>query len=196
MNAQFVKSSQTIRECPQTSKPEFAFIGRSNVGKSSLINMLTGNSRLAKTSGTPGKTQTINHFLIDDSYYIVDLPGYGYAKAPQTQREKWINATNEYLLKRENLMCVFVLLDSRIKPQQSDLDFMEFLGLNGIPMARVFTKTDKIGKNVLAEAVKRYDDIMLVSWESLPDTFLTSSVSGMGKEELIEFLWKISLSTR
>ena len=143
-SAAFIKSSPTIKECPAPVKPEFGFIGRSNVGKSSLINMLTGWSKLAKTSVQPGKTRTINHFFVNDSWYLVDLPGYGYAKVPVKLREKWVRATEEYILKRENLVSLFVLLDVRHKPQRSDLEFMEFIGLNQIPFARVFTKSDKL----------------------------------------------------
>src|SRR5512137_697238 len=138
-SATFIKSSPTLKECPVTTKPEFGFIGRSNVGKSSLINMLTGFSRLAKTSVQPGKTRTINHFIVNDDWYLVDLPGYGYAKVPVKQREKWVRETENYIIKRDNLVCLFVLLDSRLKPQQSDLKFMEFLGISQIPFARVFT---------------------------------------------------------
>src|SRR5512133_558125 len=143
-SATFIKSSPSLKDCPKPDRPEFGFIGRSNVGKSSLINMLTGWSKLAKTSSQPGKTRTINHFLVNDSWYLVDLPGYGYAKVAASQREKWNIASENYILKRENLVCLFVLIDSRHKPQASDLRFMEFLGTRGIPFARIFTKTDKI----------------------------------------------------
>ena len=146
-SAAFVKSSPTLKDCPAPTKPEFGFIGRSNVGKSSLINMLTGWSKLAKTSVQPGKTRTINHFIVNDRWYLVDLPGYGYAKVPVKLREKWAKATENYILKRENLVCLFVLLDTRLKPQKSDLTFMEFLGINQIPFARVFTKSDKLSRH-------------------------------------------------
>lgn len=143
-SAVFIKSSPTIKECPPPAKPEFGFIGRSNVGKSSLINMLTGWSRLAKTSVQPGKTRTINHFAVNDSWYLVDLPGYGYAKVPVALREKWVKATQNYIIKRDNLVCLFVLLDSRHKPQRSDLDFMEFLGLNEIPLRGYSQKATRL----------------------------------------------------
>ena len=148
-SATFVKSSPTLRECPASTKPEFGFIGRSNVGKSSLINMITGWSKLAKTSVKPGKTRTINHFIINEKWYLVDLPGYGYAKVPVKLREKWVKETENYILRRENLVCLFVLLDSRLTPQKSDLGFMEFLGNKQIPFARVFTKSDKLSKIAL-----------------------------------------------
>jgi GTP-binding protein len=168
--------------------PEFGFIGRSNVGKSSLINLLTGNSHLAKISGNPGKTRTINHFLINGNWYLVDLPGYGYAKVPVRMREKWIKAVEEYILKRENLVCLFVLLDSRHEPQKSDLLFMEFLGNNQVPFARVFTKTDKLTPGDLKKSVHNYDLEMFKIWESLPATFLASVVKRTGREEILEFI--------
>jgi GTP-binding protein len=169
-------------------KPEFGFIGRSNVGKSSLINMLTGFSKLAKTSSHPGKTRTINHFIVNESWYLVDLPGYGYAKVPVTQREEWNNASENYILKRENLVCLFVLIDSRHKPQLSDLRFMEFLGTGGIPFARIFTKTDKISSSLLEKSIQLYDNIMLEKWESLPVTFLSSAVKGNGRDEILAYI--------
>jgi GTP-binding protein len=187
-SATFIKSSPTLRECPETAKPEFGFIGRSNVGKSSLINMLTGWSKLAKTSVQPGKTRTINHFYINESWYLVDLPGYGYAKVPVRLREKWVKATENYILKRENLVSLFVLLDSRIKPQRSDLEFMEFLGTNQIPFARVFTKSDKLSKTALEESVKLYNTEMDKNWESLPVSFISSSVNGSGRDEILNYI--------
>jgi len=186
--ATFVKSSPTLKDCPETTLPEFGFIGRSNVGKSSLINMITGYSKLAKISCEPGKTRSINHFLINESWYLVDLPGYGYAKVPVKMRDKWVEATRNYIIKRENLMALFVLIDSRLKPQKSDLEFMEFLGNSGIPFVRVFTKTDKLGQEQLTKILKEYDELMLENWESLPITFLTSSTKRSGKEELINFI--------
>lgn len=186
--ATFVKSSPTLRECPQPDKPEFAFIGRSNVGKSSLINMLTGFSKLAKTSAEPGKTRHINHFIINDQWYLVDLPGYGYARVPAALRDKWIKETENYVVKRENLLLLFVLIDSRIKPQPSDLRFMEFLGLNQIAFARIFTKTDKLTASALRKAINEYDSVMLEAWESLPVTFVTSAVSTAGREEILDYI--------
>jgi len=187
-SASFIKSSPTLKECPPTKKPEFGFIGRSNVGKSSLINMLTGWSKLAKISVQPGKTRTINHFYINDSWYLVDLPGYGYAKVPIKLRENWVKATENYIMKRENLVCLFVLLDSRLKPQRSDLEFMEFLGNNEIPFARVFTKTDKLTKAALEESIIKYDTIMLENWDSLPVSFISSAVKGTGRDEILNYI--------
>jgi GTP-binding protein len=187
-SATFVKSSPTLKECPVSTKPEFGFIGRSNVGKSSLINMLTGWSKLAKISVQPGKTRTINHFYINDSWYLVDLPGYGYAKVPIKLREKWVKATENYILKRDNLVCLFVLLDSRHKPQRSDLEFMEFLGMKQIPFARVFTKSDKLSLISLEKSITLYDSEMLETWESLPASFISSAVNGAGRDEILDFI--------
>jgi GTP-binding protein len=187
-SASFVKSSTTLKQCPDTTAPEFGFIGRSNVGKSSLINMLTGWSRLAKISGNPGKTRTINHFLINDNWYLVDLPGYGYAKVPATMREKWVKATKDYILRRENLLCLFVLIDSRLKPQKYDAEFMEFLGINEIPFARVFTKTDKLSNAELERSIKTYDKEMMSKWELLPLTFVTSAVDKRGRDDILNFI--------
>jgi GTP-binding protein len=187
-SASFIRSSPSLKQCPDAVKPEFGFIGRSNVGKSSLINMLTGYSRLAKISGNPGKTRTINHFLINESWFLVDLPGYGYAKLPVKMREKWHRATEEFILKRENLVCLFVLIDSRHKPQNSDLSFMEFLGRNDIPFARVFTKSDKLKADVLEKSIHFYDNEMLKIWESLPSTFISSTVNKTGREDILNFI--------
>ncbi|MGA1978217.1 MAG: ribosome biogenesis GTP-binding protein YihA/YsxC [Bacteroidales bacterium] len=187
-SAIYVKSSATLLQCPVSSKPEFGFIGRSNVGKSSLINMLTGRSRLARISREPGKTRTINHFLINNEWNLVDLPGYGYARVPANLREKWWRSARDYIINRDNLICLFVLIDSRHKPQKSDIDFMEFLGNSMIPFARVFTKSDKIGKDALRDSVKLYDGVMLEKWESLPSTFITSSRSGVGRKEILGFI--------
>lgn len=187
-SASFLKSSTSIVQCPAPDKPEFGFIGRSNVGKSSLINMITGWSKLAKTSGNPGKTKTINHFVINDSWYLVDLPGYGYARVPQKIRDKWIESFKEYIIKRDNLICLFVLIDSRHKPQKSDMTFMEFLGINQIPFARVFTKSDKMTQGALKKAINMYDNEMLNMWESLPPTFITSAVNSRGREDILDFI--------
>jgi GTP-binding protein len=187
-SAAFVKSSPTIKECPVPDRPEFGFIGRSNVGKSSLINMLTGWSKLAKTSVQPGKTRTINHFIVNEKWYLVDLPGYGYAKVPVKLREKWVRSTNEYILKRENLICLFVLIDTRHKPQHSDLEFMEFLGLNSIPFARIFTKSDKLNNFELENSVNQYNSEMLKKWESIPDSFIASAVRGNGRDEILDYI--------
>ena len=187
-SATFIKSSETLKQCPLSSLPEFGFIGRSNVGKSSLINMLTGWSRLAKISVNPGKTRTINHFLINEKWHLVDLPGYGYAKVPIKLREKWQHNTREYIMKRDNLVCLFVLLDSRLKPQRSDISFMEYLGINQVPFVRVFTKSDKVGPDVLKDSVNRYNAEMLKKWESLPVTFITSSKNKEGRDEILGFI--------
>ncbi len=187
-SASFIGSSVTLTQCPEPVKPEFAFIGRSNVGKSSLINLLTGYSKLAKTSGNPGKTRTINHFLINQEWFLVDLPGYGYAKVSAGMREKWVKSSEEYILKRENLVCLFVLLDSRHEPQKSDMAFMGFLGINRVPFARVFTKTDKISGTALEKIRRVHDTEMLKVWETLPTTFISSSVDGTGKEEILSFI--------
>lgn len=187
-SARFISSSPALKQCPPPDKPEFGFIGRSNVGKSSLINMITGWSKLAKTSVQPGKTRTINHFLVNESWYLVDLPGYGYAKVSAGIREKWIGETRKYILKRENLVCLFVLIDSRHKPQPSDMEFMEFLGINRIPFARIFTKTDKISGTELERSMKQYDKEMLEHWESLPVTFISSAVKSEGRSEILGFI--------
>jgi GTP-binding protein len=187
-SARFIKSSPSIKECPAPSMPEFGFIGRSNVGKSSLINMLTGFSKLAKTSVQPGKTRTINHFLVNEEWYLVDLPGYGYARVAQKQRERWTRETEEYIMKRDILVCLFVLIDCRIKPQELDLKFMEMLGMNQIPFARIFTKSDKITMAAAEKSVRFYDDLMLETWESIPPTFISSTVKRSGREAILDFI--------
>ena len=181
-------SSTGISKCPKPDKPEFAFIGRSNVGKSSLINMLTGRNKLAKTSVQPGKTRTINHFLINTAWFIADLPGYGYAKVSKTERVKFSKFISEYLTKRDNLMCLFVLLDSRHGPMRVDLEFMERLGRDGIPFARVFTKADKLSSSAVGSNIELHDGEMLKMWESLPNTFITSAKNGNGREEILSFI--------
>jgi GTP-binding protein len=186
--ATFIKSSPGLKDCPPPVRPEYGFIGRSNVGKSSLINMLTGWKGLAKISGEPGKTRTMNHFLINDKWYLVDLPGYGYAKVPVKLREKWVVATRNYILKRENLISLFVLLDPRVKPQRSDIEFMEFLGVNSIPFARVFTKSDKLTPLLLKKSIELYDQEMLKNWESLPVTFVASSVKREGRDIILQYI--------
>lgn len=186
--ASFTGSSVSLNQCPKPLKPEFGFIGRSNVGKSSLINLITGDPRLAKISSKPGKTRTINHFLINDKWYLVDLPGYGYARVSATDRAKWIKNTEEYILRRETLVCLFVVLDPRHEPQESDLLFMEFLGRNGIPFARVFTKTDKLSASQLEKSIDKYNKVLLETWESLPVTFMTSALKRRGREEVLGFI--------
>ncbi len=186
--AEFVISNTDISKCPEPKIPEYAFIGRSNVGKSSLINMLTSKKSLAKTSSSPGKTQLINHFIINEEWYLVDLPGYGYAKTSKTNRAKWSKFINQYLTKRENLMCVVVLVDSRLKPQKIDVEFMEFLGVNGIPFVIVFTKIDKLSSSAYQKNIAAYKREMLKTWESLPPLFKTSASTGYGREIFLDFI--------
>ena len=183
--ATFVVSNSDYRKCPDTKLPEYAFIGRSNVGKSSLINMLTGVKGLAKTSVKPGKTQLINHFLINDKWYLVDLPGYGYARTSKAARSQWQKMIVDYILKREQLASVFVLVDSRIPPQNIDLEFINFLGLNGVPLSIVFTKIDKQKQSEVAATVNRYKQILLETWEELPEMLMTSSVTRYGRDRLL-----------
>jgi len=195
-HAEFVKSSSRLEECPSADKSEFAFIGRSNVGKSSLINCLTNKKSLAKTSSTPGKTQLINHFIINDSWYLVDLPGYGYAKAGKKERLKWSKFTNDYILNRNNLLGVFVLIDSRLDAQKIDLEFMEWLAVNAIPFVMVFTKTDKLSSSALIKKLKKYQQVMLnKGWEEMPMSFQTSSTNQTGKEEILRFIEQVIQST-
>lgn len=184
--AEFVKSSPQVGQCPRPDKPEFAFIGRSNVGKSSLINMLTGKKDLAKTSAQPGKTQLINHFLINSDWYLVDLPGYGYAKISMSSRKMWQKMINNYLLQRENLLSVFVLVDSRLEPQKIDLEFINFLGENGVPLTIIFTKTDKQTAKKTAESVERFKQALSEYWEELPDILQTSSQNANGRDEVLD----------
>lgn len=193
-NAIFLKSATDYRKCPNPTLPEYAFIGRSNVGKSSLINKLTGSSHLAKTSSKPGKTQLINHFLINNEWYLVDLPGYGFAKVSKTIREEWDKMIQQYLKKRENLQCVFVLIDSRIEPQDSDLQFMEWLGISGIAFAMVFTKADKQTKNKTLSLIKEYKIKMSEIWEEIPPYFITSAETGEGRDEILKFIEEINVN--
>jgi len=186
--AEFVKSSPSLKECPKPDMPEYAFIGRSNVGKSSLINMLCMNGGLAKTSATPGKTRLINHYRINESWYLVDLPGYGYAKVSKKNRKDFNRTLFNYLVKRENLYCVFVLIDSRIPPQGNDMEFISHLGELQIPFAIVFTKTDKTTQKQVSDNTKLFKDEMLKTWEELPQCFYTSSATKRGREEILEFI--------
>lgn len=187
-SAKFLKSSTNLSQLPKESLPEFAFIGRSNVGKSSLINMLTGRKALAKISSKPGKTQLLNHFVIDEGWYLVDMPGYGYSKVSKVQKQKWGQMIEEYLLQRRNLVCVFVLIDSRIPPQTIDYDFIEWLGSNEIPLALIFTKSDKLSNNKLSASLKEHKNKMQQQWEELPISFISSSESGKGKSEILNFI--------
>ncbi len=190
--AEYLQSAVDWRKCPSPTLPEYAFIGRSNVGKSSLINMLTNNRSLAKTSSKPGKTQTINHFLIDKSWYLVDLPGYGYAGVSKTQREKWVVMIDQYLTQRENMQLVFVLIDSRLEPQNNDINFINKLGENGVPFALVFTKTDKISNSKVQRNVQLFKNKMLETWEEIPPYFLTSAETGKGREELYDYISELN----
>lgn len=191
-SAIFLKSSEKFDQLPVANLPEYAFVGRSNVGKSSLINKLCARRALAKTSGTPGKTQLMNHFLINEEWYLVDLPGYGYARVSKTDRQKFRTMITKYLIDRASLMNTFVLVDSRIPPQEIDLSFMEFLGENGLPFTIVFTKLDKVKPKALAAQQKVYEEALYKTWEELPPRLYTSSVTGKGVEELLEMIETIN----
>ena len=195
-SAIFSISSPNYKKCPADGRPEYAFIGRSNVGKSSLINMLTGVKGLAKTSGRPGKTQLINHFLINNEWYLVDLPGYGYARTSKTSRSQWGTMMRDYFLHREALTNVFVLIDSRIPPQRIDLEFISFLGTNGVPLALVFTKTDKEKQREVMANIKAMKQALSEQWEELPPMFLTSSLMGYGREALLDSIEQINEELR
>ena len=186
--AEFRCSSERITQVPKDSLRDIAFIGRSNVGKSSLINMLTGRNGLAKVSGTPGKTRLINHFRIDDAWYLVDLPGYGYARTSKSQRNEFSKLITDYVLRCEKMHYLFVLVDARLEPQKIDLRFIEMLGMNGIPFGIVFTKADKLSKTQLARNVGRYREVLSEQWEELPPMLVTSSERGTGRDELLEFI--------
>lgn len=187
-SATFVVSNTDYRKCPQTGLPEYAFIGRSNVGKSSLINMLTRQKDLAKTSGRPGKTQLINHFIINEEWYLVDLPGYGYARISKTARDKWQKMISDYFVNREQLINTFVLIDSRIPPQKIDLEFISFLGRNGVPLSIIFTKIDKEKQREIMANVKAFKKALSEEWEELPQMFLTSSVTGYGRDQVLDYI--------
>ena len=195
-SADFVISNTDINKCPKESIPEYAFIGRSNVGKSSLINMLTGRKSLAKISGKPGKTQLINHFKINENWFLVDLPGYGYAKVSKKNRSIFAKFIYEYLEKRENLICTFVLVDSRHEPQKIDMLFMEWLGKNQIPFVIVFTKMDKLSSSQLNKNTTKYKTEMLKTWEDIPQTFRSSAESGLGKIEILKFIQQTNASVK
>ena len=195
-SADFIISNTDIYKCPKEQIPEYAFIGRSNVGKSSLINMLTGRKSLAKTSGKPGKTQLINHFKINDNWFLVDLPGYGYAKVSKKNRSIFAKFIYEYLEKRENLICTFVLVDSRHEPQKIDMLFMEWLGQNQIPFVIVFTKMDKLSSSQLNKNITKYKTEMLKTWEDIPQTFRSSAESGLGKSEILKFIEQTNTSVK
>ncbi len=193
-SAEFEISNTDFRKCPENGKPEYAFIGRSNVGKSSLINMLTNHKGLAKTSATPGKTLLINHFLINDEWYIVDLPGYGYARRGKDEREKLAKIIKSYILGREQMTNLFVLVDSRHEPQKIDVEFLQWLGENGVPFSIVFTKMDKLGVVAGKQKVEAYQNHLLETWEELPPIFLTSSEDARGRNELLDYIEQINQS--
>lgn len=190
--ATYLQSEADWRKCPVPNLPEYAFIGRSNVGKSSLINMLVNNRNLAKTSSKPGKTQTINHFLINKNWYLVDLPGYGFAKTSKSNRAKWEKMISDYLLFRENLQLVFVLADARLEPQQIDIDFINNLGERGIPFAIIFTKTDKVSGGKAMSNIQKMKNRLSETWEELPPIMKSSALSGAGKEEILDFIEHIN----
>lgn len=187
-NVDFVGSWEHEHQCPKADKPEYAFIGRSNVGKSSLINMLTSRKSLARVSNTPGKTQTLNYFNVDDSWFLVDLPGYGYAKISKKMKDKWERMIEKFLMERRNLMCTFVLIDSRHDLQQIDMEFINWMGLRSIPFAIVYTKTDKLSRSQIDFNIDRIRTSLLQHWEELPDQFITSSEKAIGREEILEFI--------
>jgi len=193
-SAKFVISNSTLSGCPKDGLAEYAFIGRSNVGKSSLINMISNIKDLAKISSRPGKTLLINHFIVNNAWYIVDLPGYGFAKVSKNMRESLHKMVTDYVLNREELACLFVLIDSRLEPQQIDLDFLDFLGESGVPFAIVFTKIDKITQAQVASNVKKFKDSMLETWEELPVIFLTSSEKKKGAEEILQYIDEVNVS--
>ncbi len=187
-SVQFIKSSTSPGQCPLPDKAEFAFIGRSNVGKSSLINMLTARKNMAKISSTPGKTQLINHFLINDKWYLVDLPGYGWAKTSKENKTEWKIMIRDFLVKRENLALIFVLVDIRLDPQPIDTEFINWIGMQQIPFVIMFTKTDKISKNKVQHSVSKYKKVLLQTWDELPPVIITSAKTKTGKEEILNFI--------
>ena len=191
-SAEFELSNSDYKKCPDTNWKEYAFIGRSNVGKSSLINMLTNKRKLAKISSSPGKTQLVNHFRINNAWYLVDLPGYGYAKISKTAREKFGKLIRGYILNREQLMILFVLVDVRHDPQKIDLEFMDWLGEEAVPFAIVFTKADKLSSSKLSNSLKSYKEAMMENWESMPKTFVSSAVNKTGQEEILNYIGELN----
>ena len=187
-SAEFIKSSTTLAQCPEAKIPEFAFVGRSNVGKSSLINMLTGHNSLAKISSTPGKTQTINHFIINNEWYLVDMPGYGFAKTSRSKRKEWGEFVQNYIIARKTLANLFLLIDCRHEPQKNDMEFINWLGKNDIPFSIVFTKIDKLSGAKLNKNLNSYKQQLEQSWEKLPPIYSTSKMGNYGKEELLNYI--------
>ena len=192
--SEFIKSSSNYKDCPKDPMPEYAFIGRSNVGKSSLLNMLVNNKKLSKTSSKPGKTKLINHFMINKNYFLVDLPGYGWAKSSKSDRENWLKMTKSYLRNSTKLSLVFQLIDSRIEPQNSDIDFTLFLGINEIPLSIIFTKIDKIKTNIVEKNIELYKKKLLKSWKKLPEIFITSSKKQIGRKKILNYISEINNS--
>ena len=188
--ADFLISNTDPEKCPQPDKPEYAFIGRSNVGKSSLINMLLGRKNLAKTSSTPGKTRLINHFVVNEEWYLVDLPGYGYARISKEEREKWEGMIRSYLMRRESLVNTFILIDSRIEPKESDIDFINWFGEEQLPFIIIFTKADKLKPVALASNVAAFKAKLSESWDELPKSFISSAEKGLGRDEILGFIEK------
>lgn len=195
-SATFIKSATDIKQCPKPTLPEYAFLGRSNVGKSSLINMLSSTRNMAKTSSTPGKTQLINHFLINESWYIVDLPGYGYARAAKTQRTIWNDFIHQYLTQRESLVNLFLLIDSRHPLQKIDAEAIEFLGTNQIPFSIVFTKIDKLKKSEIVRNIETIKKELLKTWEELPMMFMTSSETRLGRDHILDYIDELNKSQK
>ncbi len=191
-SAEFVMSNSDVAKCPKNLVPEYAFIGRSNVGKSSLINMLTSRKSLAKTSGRPGKTQLINHFLINKNWYLVDLPGYGYARVSKSSKKTFQKFITDYFTQREQLVSAFVLVDIRHKPQPIDLEFMAWMGENGIPFSIIFTKADKLKPQAILNHVADYSAIMLETWEQMPNYFITSSSKDIGKDDVLNYIHEVN----
>ena len=192
-HADYTISSPDVNKCPDPNKPEYAFIGRSNVGKSSLINMLTGRRKLAKISSTPGKTMLINHFIINKEWYLVDLPGYGFAKRSKSERLKWEKMIRKYILNRTNLLTLFVLIDIRIEPQQIDLDFIEWVGMSNIPFVITFTKSDKLKINQVTHNLENYKKKLAEDWEEIPPIIVTSSSTMIGRDELLDYIEKTNM---
>ena len=190
-DAKFIKSSSNISECPQKDCPEFIFLGRSNVGKSSLINMLLGRKKLSKISSKPGKTQLINHFLINENLYFVDLPGYGWAKTSKSNRQNWDIMTKNFLLKSDKLSLIFILIDIRIDPQKIDINYINYIGKNKLPLNIIFTKSDKISKSSIKESVDSFLNELSNYWSPLPNYFISSSKTGVGREEILNYIHDI-----